>query len=47
VNKPVNDSTFTPVTNLPKNRVIYWRVRANGLNGPSNWSKFQFRTPNP
>ena len=45
VNKPVNESTFTPTTNLPKNKVIYWRVRANGPNGPSNWSKFQFTTP--
>ena len=45
VTKTVNASTYTAVTNLPKNRVIYWRVRANGPNGPSNWSKFQFTTP--
>jgi bacillolysin len=45
VNTPVALSTFTPTTNLPQNQTIYWRVRANGPNGPSNWSSFQFTTP--
>ena len=45
VSKTVNDSTFTPTTNLPRNKTIYWRVKANGPNGPSYWSKFQFITP--
>jgi Zn-dependent metalloprotease len=44
VNKTVNGSTFTPTKNLPKNKTIYWRVRANGPNGPSNWSTFRFIT---
>jgi hypothetical protein len=40
-------STFTPSPNLPKNKTIYWRIRALGLNGPSNWSTiFSFHTPN-
>jgi len=45
VSKKVNVSTFTPTKNLPKNKTIYWRVKANGSNGPTAWSKFQFVTP--
>ena len=30
-------STYTPLTNLAPG-TYYWRVRANGLNGPSAWS---------
>jgi hypothetical protein len=30
-------STYTPSSNLPVG-TLYWRVRANGLNGPSLWS---------
>ena len=42
----VLDSTFTPTTNLPKNKTLYWRVKALGPNGPSAWSDtFQFTTP--
>jgi len=46
VNVKVNNSTYTPTVNLPKNKNIFWRVRANGPNGPSNWSTtFRFTTP--
>ena len=37
VNLAVTPSTYTPTTNLPSG-VLYWRVRANGTNGPSLWS---------
>ena len=45
INTNIGVSTFTPTANLPQNMTIYWRVRANGPNGPSNWSSFQFSTP--
>ena len=38
VNKTVVPSTYTPTINLPANITLYWRVKANGLNGPSLWS---------
>jgi len=34
----VTPSTFTPSVNLPVG-TLYWRVRANGSNGPSLWSE--------
>ena len=36
-NRTVTASTFTPGTNLPIG-TVYWRVRGNGANGPSDWS---------
>jgi large repetitive protein len=33
----VATSTYTPTTNLPLG-TLYWRVKANGPNGPSGWS---------
>jgi hypothetical protein len=36
---------YIPSKDLPANRTIYWRVRANGANGPSLWSTFWFKTP--
>ena len=42
------NSTLTPTADLPGNALLYWRVRANGANGPSAWSgAFRFTTPNP
>jgi hypothetical protein len=38
VTKTVTTSAYTPVANLPANILLYWRVKANGLNGPSLWS---------
>jgi hypothetical protein len=43
VNTSVSATTYTPGINLPKAVTLYWRVRANGPNGPSLWSsKFTF-----
>jgi hypothetical protein len=39
LNKMVTSSTYTPTVNLPANVTLYWRVRANGVNGPSQWSE--------
>ncbi|MEW6029461.1 MAG: InlB B-repeat-containing protein [Chloroflexota bacterium] len=39
VNRTVATSTYTPVSNLPLNITLYWRVRTNGPNGPSLWSE--------
>jgi hypothetical protein len=33
---------YTPTTNLPKGVTLYWRLRANGPNGPSLWSSTSF-----
>ncbi len=39
-------SSYTPLFNLPAGTTLYWRVKANGPNGPSNWSTvFSFTTP--
>jgi hypothetical protein len=40
-------TAYTPAKSLPKNRTIYWRVRANGVNGPSSWAVGSFRSANP
>jgi hypothetical protein len=39
-------TSYTPTKSLPQNRIIYWRVRAAGPNGPSLWSKSSFRSAN-
>jgi len=39
-------TSFTPTLDLPAGTVLYWRIRSNGLNGPSAWSAFEtFTTP--
>jgi hypothetical protein len=45
VNTSTPTDTFTPSSNLPAGRTIYWRVRATGTNGPSSWTTASFRTP--
>jgi hypothetical protein len=48
VNKTISTatSTYTPTTNLPAATTLYWRVRANGANGPSGWMAYErFITP--
>ena len=41
-------STFTPVGDLTANTLLYWRVKANGPNGPSAWSAVRtITTGNP
>ena len=39
-------TSYTPPTNLPAARTLYWRLRANGTNGPSDWmTTATFKTP--
>jgi len=46
VNTKASGTSYTPTSNLPSGRVLYWRVRAEGANGPSLWSQtFSFKTP--
>ncbi|MFZ5857155.1 MAG: glycoside hydrolase domain-containing protein [Chloroflexota bacterium] len=48
VNAPTIASAFNMPGDLPANTTLYWRVRANGVNGPSLWSRvWRFRTGNP
>jgi hypothetical protein len=44
VNSNVVNSAFTPAIDLPIGVTIYWRVRANGANGPSLWSALRSLT---
>ncbi len=44
VNAKILTPTYTPAINLQTGITLYWRVRANGPNGPSLWSPvFQFK----
>jgi Zn-dependent metalloprotease len=45
LNKTVTVSTYLPTVNLPANTLLYWRVKANGTNGPSDWSQVFTFTP--
>ncbi|MDO9302828.1 MAG: hypothetical protein Q7T89_15685, partial [Anaerolineales bacterium] len=48
LNTPATGSTYTPVKDLPANKSLFWRVIANGANGPSLPSGFfKFTTANP
>ncbi len=38
LNKTVTTAAYTPTTALPANIPLFWRVKANGVNGPSLWS---------
>ncbi len=46
VSTAVSSSSYTPIIDLPRNRTIYWRVRAQGTN-ISAWSTSSFLSPNP
>jgi hypothetical protein len=47
LNVNVTPSAYTPLTNLPGGSLLYWRVRANGVNGPSAWANYlTLITPN-
>jgi hypothetical protein len=46
INVTVKDTRYTPTKNLPANKKLYWRVRANGAN-PSAWTKSSFISPAP
>lgn len=44
----VMGSTYSMPADLPANAALYWRVRANGTNGPSLWTNpWSFHTGNP
>ena len=46
VNTKASGTSYVPTKDLPLRKVLYWRVRAEGVNGPSLWSQtFSFRTP--
>ncbi len=48
LNQNVTPSAYIVTTDLPKGTTLFWRVRANGSNGPSAWSRVRhFDTPNP
>jgi len=38
INVTVSTSQYTPTVNLPTGKTLDWRVRSNGVNGPSAWS---------
>ena len=41
-----NVASYIPVANLPKSTTLYWRLCANGTNGPSDWMPYAtFKTP--
>jgi parallel beta-helix repeat protein/VCBS repeat-containing protein len=43
----VSGTAYTPSSDLPKGKVLYWRVKANGVN-PSGWSEvWSFTSANP
>jgi len=46
VNATTVSSTYTPLAPLPSGYVLFWRVRTNGANGPSDWTTvILFTTP--
>ncbi len=46
VNTKVSATSYKPTKNLSAGKKLYWRVRAEGSNGPSLWSPtFSFKTP--
>jgi hypothetical protein len=46
VNTTASGTSYVPTKDLPANKVLYWRVRAEGDNGHSLWSQtYSFRTP--
>ncbi|MBI3240823.1 MAG: carboxypeptidase regulatory-like domain-containing protein [Chloroflexi bacterium] len=48
LNLNVTPSAHVPASDLPKGATLFWRVRANGPNGPSAWSRVRhFDTPSP
>ena len=48
LNLIVTPSAHVPTSDLPKGATLFWRVRANGTNGPSAWSRVRhFDSPNP
>lgn len=42
---PKASSSYTMAKNLPSGKTVHWRVRVNGLNGPSAWVTIQYSVP--
>ncbi|MBI3241625.1 MAG: hypothetical protein HYZ49_04960 [Chloroflexi bacterium] len=48
LNMNVTPSAYTMSTDLPRNTLLFWRVRTNGPGGPSAWSRVRhFSSANP
>ncbi len=48
LNINVTPSAYVVTVDLPRNALLYWRVRANNSNGPGEWSRVRhFNSPNP
>jgi hypothetical protein len=48
LNVTITTLPYNPTVDLPAGKLLYWQVRANGLNGPSLWSTARsFTTPLP
>ncbi len=48
LNTNLTPSAYVPTTGLPRNTLLFWRVRANGPGGPSAWSRVRhFFSANP
>ncbi|MBI3241005.1 MAG: hypothetical protein HYZ49_01765 [Chloroflexi bacterium] len=48
LNLNVSASAYTPTADLPRNTLLYWRVRANASAGPGAWSRTRyFYSANP
>jgi hypothetical protein len=45
LNSTAPDSFYEMTKNLPSGKLLYWRVRVNGDNGPSTWTTIQYITP--
>jgi len=44
----ITPSAYVMPTDLPRNTLLFWRVRANGPGGPSSWSRVRhFSSANP
>jgi len=48
VNVNVSVSAYSPIIDLPRDTLLYWRVRANSPAGPGAWSRTRYLyTANP
>jgi hypothetical protein len=48
LNALITPSAYVPTADLPRNTLLFWRVRANGPGGPSAWSRVRhFYSANP
>jgi Zn-dependent metalloprotease len=39
LNAILTPSAYVPTTDLPRNTLLFWRVRANGVHGSGDWSR--------